>query len=209
MEAAVQIVQIVADRFGAASDGRAIDLVTGARVALKIGAGGGAAEQTRWSLRCDGLQKMHHPRLAALVDYGALGEAQRFEAWQYGSSQRGAPEEAARRLEALESSLPETASLENCAIRTIDRRADAVVADLFASLDGSRPHIISIWGPPGSGRTTAALRAARVARLNGFVPIGVPLLNQIDSGLVKDSSPLCSSATTTTRRRVGPVGRAS
>ena len=144
----MQIVRIVADRFGAASDGRAIDLVTGARVVLKVGVGGGAAEQTRWSLQCDGWQKLHHHRLAALVDYGALGEAQRFEAWQYGSSQRGAPEEAARTLDALKAPGPETVSLENCAIRTIDRPADTVVADLFASLDGSRPHIISIWGPP-------------------------------------------------------------
>jgi DNA-binding NtrC family response regulator len=182
----VQIVQLVADRFGAASDGRAIDLVTGARVVLKIGVGGGAAEQTRWSLRCDGLQKMHHPGLATLVDYGALGEAQRFEAWEYSSLQSGAPEEAARRLEALEAAGPETASLERCAIRTIDRRADAVITDLFAALDGSRPHIVSIWGPPGSGRTTAACRAARVARLKGFVPIGVRILDQIDGALVKN-----------------------
>ena len=61
-----------------------------------------------------------------------------------------------------------------------------MLADLFASLGGSRPHIVSIWGPPGSGRTTAALHAARVARLNGFVPIGVQILGQIDGGLVKD-----------------------
>ena len=129
---AVKIVRIVADRFGAASDGSAIDLATGAAVMLKIGTDGGAAEQTRWSLRCDALQKMHHPRLAALIDYGPLGESQRFEAWQCAASQRSAPEEA------------------DCAIHTIERRADAVVADLFASLDGSRPHIISIWGPPSA-----------------------------------------------------------
>jgi DNA-binding NtrC family response regulator len=182
----VQIVEIVADRFGVTCDGRAIDLVTGARVVLKIGAGGGAAEQTRWSVRCGGLQKMHHPRLPALIDFGALGEAQRFEAWQCASSGRGAPEEAAKTLCALTTSGLEALSLENCAIRTIDRRADAVVADLFASLDGSRPHIVSIWGPPRSGRSTAALCAARVARLNGFVPIGVSILNQIDGSLVKN-----------------------
>jgi DNA-binding NtrC family response regulator/tetratricopeptide (TPR) repeat protein len=182
----VQIVRIVADRFGVASDGRAIDLATGARVVLKIGVGGGAAEQTRWSRWCDELQKMHHPRLATLIDFGALGDTQRFEAWQCTSSRRGASEKTAKSLYALDTSGPETWSPRNCAICTIDRRADAVVADLFASLDGSRPHIISIWGPPGSGRTTAALRAARVARLNGFVPIGVPILDKIDGSLVKN-----------------------
>ena len=187
---ALKIVRIVADRFGAASDGGAIDLATGAPVMLKIGSSGGAAEQTRWSLRCDAWQKMHHPRLATLIDYGALGESQRFEAWQCVSSHRNAPEEAARILDALESTGPEPFSLENSAIHTIERRADAVVTDLFASLHGSRPHIISIWGPPGSGRTTASLRAARVARLNGFVPVGVPVLNRIDGSLIK-SSQLC------------------
>ena len=183
----VKIVRIVADRFGAASDGGAIDLVTGAPVMLKIGSGGGAAEQARWSLRCDGWQKVHHPGLTALIDYGALGESQRFEAWQCASLRGKTPGPAAKILEALESTGPELLSLENCAIHTIERRADVVVADLFESLHGSRPHIVSIWGPPGSGRTTAVLRAARIARLNGFVPVGVPVLDRIDGSLIKNS----------------------
>jgi hypothetical protein len=99
---AVKIVRIVADRFGATSDGGAIDLATGAAVRLKIGIGGGAAKRTRWSLRCDALQNIHHPGLAALIDYGPLGESQRFEAWQCAASQRGSPEEAARVLDTLE-----------------------------------------------------------------------------------------------------------
>ena len=66
----VETLQIVADRFGVARDGRAIDLVTGASVLLRIGAGGGAAEQARWSIRCHWLHRLHHRRLASLVDYG-------------------------------------------------------------------------------------------------------------------------------------------
>jgi len=230
----VRIVETVADRFGVASDQRAIDLATGAPVVLKVGVGGGAAEQTRWSIRCDGLHKVRHPGLAALMDYGALGESQRFEAWQCGPFWRGAPEEAARTLRATSQYLRacdltdgggtaadvhefdgravivpseeagylrdsaaspedtktlgplEALAPDNCAIYTIDRRADTVLADLFASLGGCRPYIISMWGPPGSGRTTAALHAARVARLNGFVPIGVQILSRIDGGLMKD-----------------------
>lgn len=96
----MQIVEIVADRFAVVSvahDRRAIDLATGAPVVLKIGAAGGMAEQTRWSIRCDGLHRVRHRRLAPLLDYGALGESQRFEAWQCGPLWRGAPAEAARR----------------------------------------------------------------------------------------------------------------
>ena len=130
---AVKIVRIVADRFGAASDGGAIDLATGAPVMLKIGSGGGAAEQTRWSLRCDAWQKLHHPRLAALIDYGALGESQRFEAWQCVSLHRDAPDEAARILDALESAGQESLSIWNCAIKEIKRHADTVDANLFKS----------------------------------------------------------------------------
>ena len=214
----MQIVEIVADRFAVADDHCVIDLATGTPVVLRLGVGGGTAEQTRWSIRCDGLHQLRHPRLAVLVDYGALGASRRFEAWQCGPRWRGAPEEAASTRRATSqylrvcgltdddgtagdvhecdgravivpsgeagyfrdhagatelekrSGLVEAVSLDNCGVRTIDRTADAVVADLFASLGGSRPHIVSMWGPPGSGRTTAAFRAARVARLNGFVP---------------------------------------
>src|SRR5204862_190533 len=76
--------------------------------------------------------------------------------------------------------------LNNCGISLIQRSVEAVFADLFASVSGSRPHVISIWGPAGSGRTTAALHVARVARLNGFMPVGLQILRRIDSTLVKD-----------------------
>src|SRR5712671_4270654 len=106
------ILQIVADRFGVTSDGRAIDLATGATVVLKIGAGGGPAEQTRWSLQCDGLQKLHGPRVATLVDYGPLGETQRFEAWHCASTRHGPPENVATALDALGRSALETVAPE-------------------------------------------------------------------------------------------------
>ncbi len=241
----MQIVDIIADRFAVVSvarDRRAIDLATGAPVVLKVGAAGGVAEQTRWSIRCDALHRVRHRRLAPLLDYGALGESQRFEAWQCGPLWRGATGEAARTLGATSQYLracgltddggtapdvherggravivpseqsryardraastghappsalvepPEALPLDNCGICTINRRADAVLADLFAALGGSRPHIVSMWGPPGSGRTTAALHAAGVARLHGFVPIGVRVLNQIAGDLIRVSSSLC------------------
>src|SRR6185295_14631623 len=57
--------QLAADRF-VLEDGiehgmrRAIDLATGTRVILAIETAGGASEQTRWSVRCDGLHRLHH-----------------------------------------------------------------------------------------------------------------------------------------------------
>src|SRR5262249_18389055 len=60
----------------------ALDLATGNRVILTLASAGGASEQGRWGLRCHTLQNLHHPVLAPLLDYGAVGEVQRFEAWR-------------------------------------------------------------------------------------------------------------------------------
>ncbi len=73
---------LFADRFVMENAGHAIDLATGERVLLIISAAGGQTEQRRWALRCDTLQKLHHPAVARLLDYGAVGESQRFEAWR-------------------------------------------------------------------------------------------------------------------------------
>jgi len=93
MEAAMQL---VADRFVLEdgiehSERRAIDLATGAPVILTIGTAGGAAEQTRWSVRCDWLHRLHHRSIAPLVDFGIVGETSRFEAWCCTEIWRGSP----------------------------------------------------------------------------------------------------------------------
>ena len=80
--------QILADRFLVHDDGGVIDLATRQRVTLRVEAGGGAAEQARWAVRCQTLHGLHHPAMAVLLDFGALGESQRFEAWQGGSMDR-------------------------------------------------------------------------------------------------------------------------
>ena len=91
--------QLVADRF-VLEDGveqrerRAIDLATGARVILTIGTAGGASEQTRWSVRCDWLHRLHHRAIAPLVDFGIVGETSRFEAWRCTEIWQGSPEVA-------------------------------------------------------------------------------------------------------------------
>ena len=89
--------QLVADRF-VLEDGiehgmcRAIDLATGARVILALGTAGGVAEQTRWSMRCDWLHRLHHRSIAPLVDFGIVGETSRFEAWRCTEIWQGSPD---------------------------------------------------------------------------------------------------------------------
>jgi DNA-binding NtrC family response regulator/tetratricopeptide (TPR) repeat protein len=74
-------VQLIADRFAVDSCGRAIDLATGERVCFLMSALGSSAEQAAWAERCAWLSMVVHPALAPLIDYGMVGEAQRFEAW--------------------------------------------------------------------------------------------------------------------------------
>ena len=97
--------QLVADRFVVRDDGGAIDLATGHSVVLTIAAAGGCADQTRWAVRCDALHALHHPAIAPLVDYGALGESQRFEAWACGRTWSGARAQAERVVRAASSFL--------------------------------------------------------------------------------------------------------
>ena len=93
-------VHIVADRFVVTNEEYATDLVTGAPVILRIGSGGGPAEQARWSIRCRALHELHHRALAPLVDYGGIGPSQRFEAWGCGRSWNGGRRAGAAALSA-------------------------------------------------------------------------------------------------------------
>jgi DNA-binding NtrC family response regulator len=81
--------ECIADRFVETSSGEVVDLATGERVLLSIASAGGETEQRRWMIRCDLFQKLHHPAIAMLVDYGLVGQAQRFEAWRCAEPWRG------------------------------------------------------------------------------------------------------------------------
>ena len=221
--------RILVDRFLVTADRCAIDLVSGAPVVVKIGVGGGAAEQARWAARCDWFHRVRQPAIATLVDYGGLGESHRFEAWPCGDPARGVSTRSAQTLKAAARFLaacglttgslteagvyrngdsavvlpaaetgyiiePETDDgaprvgawpLDECGICAIDRRVDAAIAELFSAFSGARPHLISITGPPGSGRTTVVCRAARIARTRGFVPISGAMLERVDHRLFK------------------------
>ena len=95
--------ELVADRFALMDERHVVDLATGGEVTLTIGTAGGASEQASWATRCDGLQKLHHRFVARLLDYGMIGDSQRFEAWDCFGSWSGAAEEAdhARRAASL------------------------------------------------------------------------------------------------------------
>jgi DNA-binding NtrC family response regulator len=87
-------VELFADRFVLVDARRTIDLATGWDVLLIVTSAGGVSDERRWSVRCDVLQKLRHRSIARLLDYGAIGEHQRFEAWDCGAEWHGAREPA-------------------------------------------------------------------------------------------------------------------
>jgi len=76
--------------------------------------------------------------------------------------------------EADENALADT-PLDARAVLVIGRRAAAPLAEMFHTAAGPRPHIAALWGPPGSGKTVLVRQLARVARVNGFVPVAARL----------------------------------
>ena len=91
--------QLIADRFVVKGSGNAVDLATGKPVVLRLTSGGDSGEQARWAVRCDALARLHHRAVAQLVDHGAVGRLERFEAWRCGSAWTGASSEADRVLD--------------------------------------------------------------------------------------------------------------
>jgi len=81
--------RLVAGRFVELTNEYVVDLATGDRCVLTIATAGGASEQTRWAVRCETLRRWRHPSIAPLIDFGPLGESQRFEAWRCGSPWTG------------------------------------------------------------------------------------------------------------------------
>jgi len=209
--------ECVADRFVETTNGEVVDLATGERVWLTVTSAGGEGEQRRWMIRCDLFQKLHHPAVAMLVDYGLVGEGQRFEAWRCCGPWQGSEATAAdisraatSFLQACQltidgtqawaihrvgprpivipscgsgypSTLPVAArdtllSIEHCGVLCVHRPSISAVAELLDSHD-SVPVVVGICGVPGSGKTTMVRQLARAARLQGYVPISVRLLD--------------------------------
>jgi DNA-binding NtrC family response regulator/tetratricopeptide (TPR) repeat protein len=86
--------QLLADRFAVDERGQAIDLASGARVTIATRCGGGVADQLHWQARCGWLHTLQHRAIASLVDYGLVGGASRFEAFECGGVRRGTADDA-------------------------------------------------------------------------------------------------------------------
>jgi DNA-binding NtrC family response regulator len=132
--------ECVADRFVETTNGDVIDLATGERVWLTVTSAGGESEQRRWMIRCALFQKLHHPAIAILVDYGLVGEGRRFEAWRCAEPWRGSSAAADGVSRAA------TSFLEACEL-TIDGTS-------LAPVHRVGPHPVVVpgpgWGYPGT-----------------------------------------------------------
>ena len=134
----------------------AIDLATGDRVRMVVAAAGDRDEHARWVRQCDARHRLCAFAGDNLVDFGVCGESHRFEAWQDAHAQ----------------SVPHGI----VGIMHIERRIESALAELF---DGDRltARVVCLFGPRGCGKTRLLTRLARSARLNGFVPLAVNLLD--------------------------------
>ena len=86
--------ELFANRFARVDAHRTIDLATGRGALLIVTSAGGVSDDRRWIVRCDTLHKTRHRSIARLLDYGAVGEHQRFEAWDCGAEWHGGREPA-------------------------------------------------------------------------------------------------------------------
>jgi DNA-binding NtrC family response regulator/tetratricopeptide (TPR) repeat protein len=59
---------------------------------------------------------------------------------------------------------------------SIARSAVRALAEMFESVGDRRPAFASVWGAPGSVKTTVVLEVARAARLKGFIPVASRML---------------------------------
>ena len=148
--------QLTADRFAMHEDGRVFDLSTGARVTLNIGKAGGVSEQLRWTEHCAALRGLHHRARAPLLDFGLVGETSRFEAWGSGDPQgtRGEPG----------------------GLRIVEQPAVRALAEMFHAGGAGRLQVSALYGPPGAGKGVIAGELARIARINGYVPVAARLI---------------------------------
>jgi DNA-binding NtrC family response regulator/tetratricopeptide (TPR) repeat protein len=94
----VSEVELLADRFAVIDATHAIDLATGDPIVLTVASAGGPSDQSRWALRCDTLMNLRHRCIAPLIDYGACGATQRFEAWRCGHGTQGSGRDRERAL---------------------------------------------------------------------------------------------------------------
>ena len=67
-------------------------------------------------------------------------------------------------------------TIEACGLELVCRPAVAAIAELFEPSSCALARAIALWGPCGSGISTALVQVSRIARLQGVVPIASELL---------------------------------
>jgi len=169
--------ELIADRFAVHEDTRAFDLATGARVRLIVGSAGGVSEQRRWTDTCTARRELRHRARAVLVDFGLVGECSRFEVW---SSDYPLGEEATLgEMWMADRGL----RIRDCGLKIIEQPAVTVLAEMFDPSGVGRPHVSSLFGPPGAGKRVIAGELARIARTRGFVPVAARLVDSRQADL--------------------------
>ncbi len=73
-------------------------------------------------------------------------------------------------------------------MQIIERRAVPALAEMFQATDSARPHVSTLWGPPGSGKMTAISELARIARVRGLVPVAARLIESTHAELWRGRS---------------------
>ena len=187
-----------ANRGSAGAAARWRDLATGRPVRMRVMPAGPRDAQLVWSDTCASVARLRHPGFNDLLDYGALGREQLFEAYDASATEQvaavmpqrvlahaaafldvQAPQlDRAARGCLLRRAVPSTGRPRGVAIGVVvqNRLAFAAIEDVLADA----PHVgiasIAITGPRGSGVRTTALFAARSARLAGYIPVASHLL---------------------------------
>jgi DNA-binding NtrC family response regulator/tetratricopeptide (TPR) repeat protein len=81
-----------------------------------------------------------------------------------------------------------TLPLSDSGIRLIDRPVVASLSEMFHPASGSRSQIANLWGPTGAGKRCVVRALARVARVNGFVPVAAHLIDSAYADLWRGRS---------------------
>ena len=237
-------VELIADRF-VVHEGRAVDLGSGDEVLLITSSAGGASEQRRWALRCQRFANIHHPSIARLLDFGALGEARRFEAWRAGGVWNGAQilathalGQANMLLRATDATATSAGRVHTWNARPVivpgpeagfdaardDDRADRcappsvfalehmaraavdAIAELLTDPARLEPCAVALFGVRGAGIRTATQEIARMARLNGVVPLAASMDRPAVRALLPHRTVLLIEQGTTAKR-LAPLAR--
>ena len=159
---------LFADRFvvhAPTKNGLAFDLATNRSVWLRVGACGGDAACRHWTSRCDELFRTADRKSTRLLDYGLVGQAEKFEAWS-------------RTLDVhepwIDADVREAGDASAASVET--RPAITALAELFDAVDSRRGSVAALWGRDGSDLAVAVLILARLARTSGFVPVSAHAL---------------------------------